>query len=777
MKIKFYLATYFACILNILLFSVQIAAEEFENFKLLRDQFVKDSGWGIPYPQGEINKKWLEQKKITLNSIQSESPLKNITNGQSLKLEGNLNKLTATFSTRLDRVVTHAKLKLHYIYSPALLAKQSQVKIYLNDEVVDVIGIDPSKAGQQLSKTVDLPSYQFSEFNQITFELIGYYDEQCNDPSHSAIWFEFLNTSELLIEENLVALKNDLSLLPAPFFDKRQFSLQQVPFVFPEKPSISMKQAAGQVAAWLGVLARWRGNDFSLYLDQLPTQHAIVFATNDNKPFFLKDYPDVAKPTVVMVSHPLNNKIKLLLVLGANDEQLTIASKGLVMGYQGLSGQAAEIQTVDFHQNLQPYDAPLWVRQDRPMKFIEMVDYEKELQKEGAYIEPINLKVHIPADLFVWQTAGVPVDLKYRFTPSSNKEMSKLNVYINEYLVQSFDLTKHSFLDAFESKVHLPLSDQRFTVSSDLLIPSFKLGYDNIVSFDFVMAKDHAGCLNEPLPNVVAVDGDSTMDFSGFYHYAEMPNLAAFTYSGLPFTRLADLSETVFVLPEKHGVDELEMLYSLIAKLSAKTGYPGINFGLTTEHLKINFKNRDIILINALAFDQHEPSFKSDISTLIKGTHRSLVQAKDLFAEEDYKISRFLDSDDDKNFVKVISQTDGDLAIMTEFESPFTPSRTVLALMSNKAQNLSLIKAGLQNNANNQLIKGSSVLFHHNKIVHINVGDKYYTGELPVWAFTQYHLSQHPFYLLIFIVFSVLVLSIIIWRFLKYLGYKRLHES
>ncbi len=89
-----------------------------------------------------------------------------------------------------------------------------------------------------------------------------------------------------------------------------------------------------------------------------------------------------------------------------------------------------------------------------------------------------------------------------------------------------------------------------------LLIPALKLG-DNQLRFDFNFAsvmggaqRDH--CQTVLPPNLqAAIEDDSTIDFSGFHHYMGLPDLSAFALSGFPFTRMADLSETVVLVPPK----------------------------------------------------------------------------------------------------------------------------------------------------------------------------------------------------------------------------------
>src|SRR5690606_6172806 len=71
-----------------------------------------------------------------------------------------------------------------------------------------------------------------------------------------------------------------------------------------------------------------------------------------------------------------------------------------------------------------------------------------------------------------------------------------------------------------------------------------------------------------------AVDPRSTIDLTGLPHHKAMPDLAAFATSGFPFTRMADLSDTVIVMPAAAGPDGVSAFLTLLGKMGWVTGYP-----------------------------------------------------------------------------------------------------------------------------------------------------------------------------------------------------------
>ena len=94
-------------------------------------------------------------------------------------------------------------------------------------------------------------------------------------------------------------------------------------------------------------------------------------------------------------------------------------------------------------------------------------------------------------------------------------------------------------------------------VTSDVDIPAFRVGSGNQLQFRFTLDSQKTGlCSSTATEPQRAIDPDSTIDFSHFVHYAQLPNLAFFANSGFPFTRFADLSQTAVVMPDRPSPQE-----------------------------------------------------------------------------------------------------------------------------------------------------------------------------------------------------------------------------
>lgn len=122
------------------------------------------------------------------------------------------------FGVRSDEVVTRALLNLSFRPSPALLPTLSQLKIYLNDELVGLITLTPEQLGKEIQTQLSIDPRYIADFNRVRFELVGHYANVCENPANSAIWLDIGKQSGIDLTLQKLPLKNDLSHFPEPFF-------------------------------------------------------------------------------------------------------------------------------------------------------------------------------------------------------------------------------------------------------------------------------------------------------------------------------------------------------------------------------------------------------------------------------------------------------------------------------------------------------------------------------------------------------------------------------
>ena len=171
------------------------------------------------------------------------------------------------FGNRGDELVTRATLHLRYTYSPALAPGASAIRIALNDDVIGTLPVTAAGAGKPIAQAIEIDPRLVVGSNRLTMTLAAAQGGTPDDAARPGLWAEVSGGSELEIAYQLLAVADDLAILPEPFFDRRDQRRVTVPFVFAAQPSIATLNAAAVVASWIGQLATWRGARFPASLE------------------------------------------------------------------------------------------------------------------------------------------------------------------------------------------------------------------------------------------------------------------------------------------------------------------------------------------------------------------------------------------------------------------------------------------------------------------------------------------------------------------------------
>ncbi|HDT2181218.1 TPA: UDP-forming cellulose synthase catalytic subunit [Escherichia coli] len=596
----------------------------------------------------------------------------------------------------------------------------------------------------------------------------------CENPASTTLWLDVGRSSGLDLTYQTLNVKNDLSHFPVPFFDPRDNRTNTLPMVFAGAPDVGLQQASAIVASWFGSRSGWRGQNFPVLYNQLPDRNAIVFATNDKRPDFLRDHPAVKAPVIEMINHPQNPYVKLLVVFGRDDKDLLQAAKGIAQGNILFRGESVVVNEVKPLLPRKPYDAPNWVRTDRPVTFGELKTYEEQLQSSGLEPAAINVSLNLPPDLYLMRSTGIDMDINYRYTMPPVKDSSRMDISLNNQFLQSFNLSSKQ--EANRLLLRIPVLQGLLDGKTDVSIPALKLGATNQLRFDFEYMNPMPGgsvdnCITfQPVQNHVVIGDDSTIDFSKYYHFIPMPDLRAFANAGFPFSRMADLSQTITVMPKTPNEAQMETLLNTVGFIGAQTGFPAINLTVTDDGSTIQGKDADIMIIGGIP-DKLKDDKQIDL----------LVQATESWVKTPMRQTPFPgivpDESDRAAETQSTLTSSGAMAAVIGFQSPYNDQRSVIALLADSPRGYEMLNDAVNDSGKRATMFGSVAVIRESGINSLRVGDVYYVGHLPWFERLWYALANHPILLAVLAAISVILLAWVLWRLLRIISRRRLNPD
>jgi hypothetical protein len=228
-------------------------------------------------------------------------------------------------------------------------------------------------------------------------------------------------------------------------------------------------------------------------------------------------------------------------------------------------------------------------------------------------------------------------------------------------------------------------------------------------------------------------------------HFIAMPNLAAFSKSGFPFSIFADLSETAVVLPVNANTFDYSAYLTVLGQIGKLTGYPAAFISVVNESQLDSAKNKDLLVITSGGDNQSLlKKWESDIKTGSGNIFRAVNSLSDL-----------------KNWFSSSSSFDiYKNNFIAGFKSPLQSDRNVVLISSVNPENLPQLVATLDGSMGP--IFGSTMRLNEGQIELVSSNQTYHAGSLPWSIYLAWIVSE---YLIIFILLSsiaVAILSILI---------------
>lgn len=693
-----------------------------------------------------------------------------------LQFHGTDHSIYLPLIVRLDETVVGARLKTNYTFSPSLIPELSQFKVLVNDEALATIAASKQTLGSPQTADLSLDPRFFTEYSKLRLQFIGHYTYDCEYPFHTSLWGNISNESVLELETKPLVLRNDLGLLPAPFFDMRDSRRLVLPFVMPAKPTMGTVRSAAVLASWFGALASYRGAQFPVLQDKLPNRHAVIVATNDDAPAGL-NIPKVDVPTIAVMQHPQDASVKLLLVLGKDEAQLKLAADALVLGQAALTGERAQVQSVKYPQARLAYDAPTMAPVGQKVKMGQLVKSPADLQTRGAVLNPIRVDMRLPADVFTWESKGIPMDVRYRYTPPRELGMGGLAVQLNDQLVQSL-LLRPAGAPSRGDRVTVPFLDTNQAVSQqDMVVPAFQIAANNRLDFRFdIPPPDEGKCLTRMSGSQASIDADSEIDLRGLEHYTTLPNLNFYADSGFPFTKFADLAQTALLLPDAPQAAEIQAALEAVGHLGANTGVPGTSLTVLPAAQQANAGDRDLLIVAIGDSPAPLSTWGETLPARLQAAQRSNTA-----------LSRFVDASSEwfggaakravpRDGWAQIAAT-GPLGALLAFESPVTKGRSVVVINGTDAASLPSATEALLDRGKARLIQGDLVLVRGDTVEPFRIGETYNVGHLTWWRWMWLQFHDHPLLLALLAIVMAILIAVLLYAVLRRVAARRLSRA
>ncbi|MDB5416022.1 MAG: acsAB [Rubritepida sp.] len=677
------------------------------------------------------------------------------------------------FGVRGDEVVTSARLILQGATSPALIPELSQIAFTLNEQFIGTV--QPDRARPAFGP-LEFPinPFFFADVNRLNFRFTGRYAIECNDPLSGLLWSTISDNSTVSLRLERLPVTRDLARLPEPFFDPRLLREPLVlPMIMPETPSNDALRAAAIVSSWFAVQADYRGASFPVATIIPPRGNAVVVTTAvDSIPGLI--LPRLEGPTLAVVPNPSDPLGLLLVIAGRNGPEAVAAATALGVGREALTGELATIQSQTIPARV-AYDAPRWVRTDRPLRFGEIMD-PSELQAFGYVPGPIAVPFRTAPDLYTARERSMSSLVRFRAPPGPIMDVavSRLDVAINDIYLRSVPLR------AADPGWPFSWLQRQFVTSevdeAQVALPSYMLYGQNELQLRFDMRPLHRGdCIAVPGDIRASVDPDSTIDLTGAYRFTTLPNLAFFVSSGFPFTKFADLSETAVVLPERPSQQELEAFLTLMGRIAALVGYPPVNMQVIRPNALQENADKDLIVIGTLGRQPALQTLLRDAGPVRVEGNRLTVALNDGMGD-----FRNLFGGERRNQLERVSAqlaAPGEaLGALIGFESPLKSGRSVVALTGSTPAGLESMVIALRDPEQVPRVQGDLALLSGGRVQAFRVTSTYQVGQLPPWLWPEFYLGNNPWYLLGILLVVVLLVPAPLYWILRRRAAQRLRE-
>jgi len=695
---------------------------------------------------------------------------------QGITLTGGQLQSGIVFTLPTDEVVTNARLNLSLKVSQALAARNTSLQLMLNGQPLGTLPLSASDRASE-DYQLDIPAAMVVSSNNLSFKINDADRLLCERDSAQQYQVTILPKTSLALEGQQLNIGTSLRNFPRPFIDPLRMSPASVAMVFGDNVSPGEVSAAAILASWMGIQADYRGISFPVLRGQLPEKNGVVFGHPGEKIGSLT-LPESAGPSLQIVDNPDNPVYKLLLVVGKDDDQLRQASWRLL---QPLNLDDAALNVANQTMPLsKPYDAPRWINTDRPVRLSELLRKDQSLTTTGIWHDALRVNFRAAPDLFLWDGDTIPVQLNYRFPSESwiDEDNSLLNVTLNGTFLRNLTVNKVGLLENIWHRLGGDARQEKYTLKLD---PYLIYGDNQMQLYFNIKPKASAPCSVLTNNNIKSrIEDDSFIDLSHTRHFTLLPNLSYFVGASFPFSRLADYSQTVLMLPEQPSNAEISTLLDMAGRSGNATGvalsHNSVMFGIPASgSLRERLENSDVLSVSTLAqthFNREmlaASPYEVNNRTLGVKVPNTLDNLRGWLTGDWYRqtldADRYFSSNEDwRGFVS--------------YRSPWNSSRLVVMTVATDDNQLSRLHGDMTSARINAGIRGdTAIITDENGIRSFRVGAMFPSGQMPWYMMVVWYANQHAVLLALLALFCATVVGLSVYVLLKRHSWRRLHPK
>lgn len=706
-------------------------------------------------------------------NIKYKIPFSKIAPIKTTTLSGASNNIRVKLPIPERWQINKATLNFSYVNSTALLQNRSRLVVWLNDNPIAQINLNPQLPQGKVS--VNLPvNLLKSGYNDLNFTVAHHYTIECEDPSAPELWttiefdqasFDF-DISLRKVPENLSAIANFL-------FDPKLPAENTVNIVISDK-SEEMIELASIVASSVALRFEYRPVKFTI--SELPKKGVdnIVIGNNEFVKSLIGDLLD--NGGIIRIKTLADDPYHALLIIkGDTKDEL----KKAAYAFASINFPFPKTQTIRVEEvNLKP-QAP------KAGKGILFPGYEYSFKELGFFTntfkgvgaKSFSMDFKLPSYVFLKPNSFISLKLNFSYGSGMRKD-STLNIQVNGKYVASVHL---------ENIKGGLIRDYILDIPMNL----FKPGY-NVITFTAVLSPLITGyCEFVQTENLqLTIFEDSKISIPQTPAWTEMPDISLFFLDGFPFSNPADFSKAGVLITEQN-IDTITSAINLIALSSQRAGYVPFKIRVSSDISKI--KDRNIIAVGEITKIPEDYLKAGQIKVQEKGSFvyylvrnfeksESVINAKlrsfigniiPIFkAKTDFQYS--------KSIMNYSGKNEGRWFVLSEFESPYKERNTVLVVTASEKESLLAGTYALLESAVFSKAAGALTVFDINaseNTIHSYYTDKtYYVGKMGIFPALNAWIYAHPLIFTSLMLILILLLAYLIYKTIKAFRVKRISE-